>query len=299
MTAPGDPYVARFLSDNGNYKTRDVRRPRIASSYFNAANTIDVHNQIRQNLIQLEQHWLTCDGWFRIATTILGMTVTDTLLTCKFSFPSESTYSKLTTKEFVSALANQLAKFPFAKASSFGKRVVPIGQEPPQWFEHHLIQQSNTFPANGATATTSTTDTVERVVLGKTQLKDGWEAVSNVDPVQKPTGGAPGLPSDLLESHKQVKIKMTRLVDGRRPRPPQCKMCKLYGLKQKKPPFLCVECGDFFCHDTKGLARKCYWNHLCLEFQNSGIPSAIWLSQYKQWNDRRIRDCKEADECSI
>ena len=90
-----------------------------------------------------------------------------------------------------------------------------------------------------------------------------------------------------------------RLVDGRRPRPPQCKMCKLYGLKQKKPPFLCVECGDFFCHDTKGLARKCYWNHLCLEFQNSGIPSAIWLSQYKQWNDRRIRDCKEADECSI
>ena len=69
--------------------------------------------------------------------------------------------------------------------------------------------------------------------------------ISPIACVSKPDG-APGISCDITETHKQVKIRIVAVDGKKRRRPPQCKMCKLQKLKQKKPPFLCVECGDFF-----------------------------------------------------
>ncbi|KAL3908548.1 MAG: hypothetical protein SGILL_008440 [Bacillariaceae sp.] len=297
LTSNGDPYVARFLTKQGNYKTREVCRPRICSSYFDASNTIDVHNQIRQDMVALEEHWVTHDGWFRIVSTIIGMTVTDTLLTCKFSFPTESIYSKLKTREFVSSLAYQLKNFPFPKSSSFGRRVVAPGAPTRQWYESYVDRPGPPSPSSDTSSNKGDeTEQFERLVLGRTQLKPGWCAVTNVYTVTTPDG-APRLPSDVVESHQQVKIKTVPKEDGKRPRPPQCKMCNLRKLKQKKPPFLCVECGDFFCHDVEGKAgaRKCFWSHMCHHYCDSGVPSATWKANYEQWEKRRVRECKDID----
>jgi hypothetical protein len=39
---------------------------------------IDTHNQLRQDLLQLEKKWLTKKPFFRLATTLTGINVTDT-----------------------------------------------------------------------------------------------------------------------------------------------------------------------------------------------------------------------------
>ena len=45
LTTNGDPYVAKFLSDEyENYRTREVFRPQICSHYFSLANVINIHN---------------------------------------------------------------------------------------------------------------------------------------------------------------------------------------------------------------------------------------------------------------
>ena len=48
LTTNGDPYLAKFLSDeHENYRTREVFCPQICSHYYSLANVIDIHNQIR------------------------------------------------------------------------------------------------------------------------------------------------------------------------------------------------------------------------------------------------------------
>ena len=78
--AEGDPYVARFRDQHGNAMTREVPRPAIISKYFGRSNVIDTHNHLRQFLLRLEKYWVTHSGWFRIDTTLIGMTVTDCYL---------------------------------------------------------------------------------------------------------------------------------------------------------------------------------------------------------------------------
>ena len=56
LTIGGDPYMSRYKSDLGNYKTREIFCPAICSNYFNASNKVDVHNQLRQGLLLLEEH---------------------------------------------------------------------------------------------------------------------------------------------------------------------------------------------------------------------------------------------------
>ena len=37
----------------------------------------DKHNHARQHELRLEKYWITTDCWFRIITTVIGITVTD------------------------------------------------------------------------------------------------------------------------------------------------------------------------------------------------------------------------------
>ena len=302
LTCSGDPYMAKFLTDLGNYNSREVTRPMLASHYFGNSNGIDVNNQIRQALFALEEHWKTHDGWFRCVTTVLGIVATNTFIACQYSFASESEYSSLKVKDFSSVLAYQLSQYPFPDTASFGRSIVRPGQDAPQWYEKIPGRfNPNSIQADIVEALSNVTiDEQVCPILGNTRLKPGWNSIAIVEAVNRPSY-APVLPCDITNSHKQTKIKV-HSVDGKRTRPPQCKMCNFHAMKQKKPPFLCVDCGDFFCHDfergSNGLAppRQCYWAHMCYIFKNSGIPTAGWCSTFDVWNRTRVDTCKEFDD---
>ncbi len=77
-TKPGDPYEMKYPTEHENVGVRFVSHPDVVSKYFQQSNVIDKHNQARQFELHLEKCWIIHDPYFRLHTTLLGMTVTDT-----------------------------------------------------------------------------------------------------------------------------------------------------------------------------------------------------------------------------
>ena len=125
FTLNGDPYHSKYVSDeHNNYKTREVLRPQICSTYYNATPFIDIHNQSRQGFLRLEDHWRTINGFLQGITTILSKPVTDCYFISNYSFPSKYECANLEATQFANALAYQLSCYPFLDASDFGSYVV-------------------------------------------------------------------------------------------------------------------------------------------------------------------------------
>jgi len=99
----GEPYHARFPDKFGNLCIRQVARPKVLSTYFKHSNVVDLHNQARQFDLALEKKWITQNGYFRLYTTLLGMTVTDTWKLLKKNDPKY-----VTVAEFADILANEM-----------------------------------------------------------------------------------------------------------------------------------------------------------------------------------------------
>ena len=93
-TEEGVPYEAKFPDKFGNVCVRQVARPQILSTYFKYSNAVDLHNQARQYDLALEKKWITQNGYFRLYTTLLGMTVTDTWKLLKKNDPNYISISK-------------------------------------------------------------------------------------------------------------------------------------------------------------------------------------------------------------
>ena len=218
---------------------------------------------------------------------------------CNYSFASECEYSRLKAKDFASILSRQLVEYPFPKASSFGRRVVRPGQVPPQWFE--LIPgrfTSQSILPNPNALVDVTNNEVQPRSIGKTTLKPGWSC--GVLSAALQPDGAPMIPIDIREAHKQTKVHAGPDNDGKKHRPQQCKLCQFHGLKQKKPPYLCADCRKFFCHDFEtgagsAIPQQCYWTHMCISYRDSGLSTAVWNSSSETWNQERVSKCKESD----
>lgn len=71
------PYIQKWHDEFGNPCMRSITRYRLVHEYFYYCNVIDSHNQLRQAELALEERWVTQDGFFRIFTTLVAMTVTD------------------------------------------------------------------------------------------------------------------------------------------------------------------------------------------------------------------------------
>ena len=56
---------------------RNVTQPDVISKYFARSNVVDLFNQSRQFDLELEKHWVTEDGFFRLVTTLFGIIVID------------------------------------------------------------------------------------------------------------------------------------------------------------------------------------------------------------------------------
>ena len=65
-------------------------------NFYKTANKIDIHNQIWQGFLALEEHWKTNDGFFRIQTIIIDMVVADVwLIVNHSSFIKDHVLTKL------------------------------------------------------------------------------------------------------------------------------------------------------------------------------------------------------------
>ena len=143
-TVPGTPYEMKYTDDYGNVgkyfdvcmcnnhlfanynhyfivysEIRYVDRPQVISSFFRDSNGVDRHNHVRQGELGLESKWVTHNPWFRLATTLVGMNVTDTwqLMNHHRLFPHHvaqrynvSDSRTVPVKAFAGSLAAQLFK---------------------------------------------------------------------------------------------------------------------------------------------------------------------------------------------
>ena len=71
------PYRSKFTDDYGNVTFKEIPRPSIAHFYFELCPLIDNHNKDRQGVLALEDCWPTKNPWFRLMTTMIGMSVVD------------------------------------------------------------------------------------------------------------------------------------------------------------------------------------------------------------------------------
>jgi hypothetical protein len=102
-TKPGTPYKAKFPDKFGNTKERSVICPAVISQYFDSSDAVDSHNHARQFLLALEKHWVTHNPWFRIDTTIIGMTVVDAWKCLQYHL--KRTYLQYTAKQVADCIA--------------------------------------------------------------------------------------------------------------------------------------------------------------------------------------------------
>jgi hypothetical protein len=70
-------YESKFENDWGEVDFKEVDRPDIVHFLYEYLPLIDEHNKQRQSLLCLERRWLTKDPWFRLLSTIFGMSVVD------------------------------------------------------------------------------------------------------------------------------------------------------------------------------------------------------------------------------
>jgi hypothetical protein len=108
-TMPGNPYEAKFPDSVGNVCVREVERPAVISEYFANSNCIDSHNHVRQGELMLEKRWVTRNGWFRLATTYIGMTVTDAWKLFKHGV-ADTRQTDITILQFADRMAADLCR---------------------------------------------------------------------------------------------------------------------------------------------------------------------------------------------
>jgi hypothetical protein len=123
-TEPGVCYEAKWKDDNMNTRSRDVPRPEIIAKYFLRSNGIDVHNQTRQSDLALEKHWITTDGFFRLVTTLFGMTVTDASRAYQFHLPHNHRHKSIDIIAFTRLLCKDLLNNTFSKTAESDNALV-------------------------------------------------------------------------------------------------------------------------------------------------------------------------------
>ena len=72
-----DKYVSHFGNDFGNVNAKEINRPYVSNFLYEYLPLISEHNKQQQNLLNLEKNCTTKDCWFRLLTTIVGMSVVD------------------------------------------------------------------------------------------------------------------------------------------------------------------------------------------------------------------------------
>jgi hypothetical protein len=70
-------YMSYFKDDYGNVGSKEISHPELAHLLYDYLPLIDKHNKQRQKILGLERKWPTRNCWFRLLTTLLGMSIVD------------------------------------------------------------------------------------------------------------------------------------------------------------------------------------------------------------------------------
>jgi hypothetical protein len=70
----------KFTDSYGNIVTHFVDHPEVVPTFFKTSYAMDTHNQLCQDLLQLEKKWLTKNPFFHLTTTLITINVTDAFL---------------------------------------------------------------------------------------------------------------------------------------------------------------------------------------------------------------------------
>jgi len=247
-TTPGDPYRARFLDDDNNLINRPVDRPELISTYFLRSNGIDKHNQARYYELRLEKHWRTHNAWFRLATTMIGICVTDAWKAYRYAFQKPKNCEELPIKDFADRLAYELINNTFDNNNG-----------------NHVTQMvlSPFLSPRRCPRLLGLNQTRDDVALIKQNLEIhiAETTVSPLTSHQTKSTSSKQIQTDvvwmqLLELHKHVQQDGTEAT-GRKIRH-RCEFC------QSKTGWYCKPCNVYCCPELKltKKPRHCYKEHV-------------------------------------
>jgi hypothetical protein len=235
----GDPYHMKYTDTFGNICTRYVDRPQVISNFFAGSNVIDTHNQLRQDSLKLEKKWVTQNPWFRLATTLVGINVTDAFLLCNYhqvlncsKRSDDDQERKVTIQRFAGILANQLIQFANKQGSGNAGRFLPeddIG---------FAVSISETLTDLSSPTLTSSL----AITGGKNVIRSGSDAN--------------GI------THFLVKYPVTQDPSGRkRTKMRKCKLCLEQG-KRRDVGQYCFTCGESYSLCNTCESRDCFNEHV-------------------------------------
>lgn len=262
-TLPGEPYRARFLDDDENLVSREVERPQVISNYFKHSNAVDKHNHARQFELQLEKYWVTTNCWFRVITTIIGITVTD----CWKAFRHAKKGSKVTISEFADSLAYELLNNSFEQNDVTSQYISPLKNAN----NNDIASEDNRSNTNNEQPTEVSTASVNNSLIPRALMINN--PTLNVSPVTDTSRASlpQAIQKDLLWNwyktmHVQ-EIKSEFGSDGKRRRSKCCiKGCR------RNTSWFCQNCKVFVCSDQQGSeSRDCLRKHILQRHPGSGL----------------------------
>ena len=235
-TKTGDPYKMKYTDIYGNLCERAVDRPDVISNYFADSNIIDTHNHLRQSVLGLEKRWLCKDAYFRLTTTLIGMTLTDTFLLAKHHKLIDSKKSceekRMGVRRFAGIVATQLLKI----ASSFG-----CADEAPVCVVSTSDSDEKTDVVSDISRVSSCLSSAKCTIASLRTLKDA-------------NGGEHNLVKYPINEKSKKRCSVTR----------RCKMCIEENIRHDVI-YYCFDCGEHqaYCSiDRFNTQRDCFEKHV-------------------------------------
>jgi hypothetical protein len=126
-TRPGKPAPKKRQDADGKNVAKEVARPYILAKYQDEMGHVDRHNQYRQGLLHLAKTWKTKKWQTRIQLELLGLTVVDAFLACRYCMPQwkqdPTEYESLFWK-FVRTIISQIDSRPMSSRTRDGDESV-------------------------------------------------------------------------------------------------------------------------------------------------------------------------------
>lgn len=256
----------KFTDDFDNVLIRDVQRPACISMYFRSCSKIDHHNQARQGFLRLEKHWPTQSGWFRIFTTLIGMTVTDAWLAMRAGLGAKHRLKNIPIVYFAGILAKQLCDGMWCTESNPGIFIQRNGVIPTEI-------GARTMAAVVSPLASEQSESSHATSFFNT---NGSSVISSSECVSVPPN-APHINENYREKHRRI----TKQNERQQCKEPRCMQLT----KKKKSGMYCVSCNKCFCADNTG--RYCFYAHICHHYVKHMKPSAQFKTAYKEWCEGR------------
>lgn len=219
---------------------------------------IDSLNHERQHELALEKNWIVKSAdyapWFRIDTTILGMTLVDAMEGTSFMIASDHYLKDVSTKVFAGHVVAQILKMDLSDSVQPTKNFLTVAAP---------VDEVN-VPANPSPVSLLT-----EASLGATETVVG--DITAIPP------GAPGIPLHFRQQHPQVKLGRERRGD-----------CRAKGCSGRSQ-FNCgnAACGKRYCNAdvTRNGTRYCFYSHVAEQYIASGCADTVFETAFLQWKE--------------